>query len=1487
MKRRSILRGLFLSLLTTVGFGQVYAQNGFDPQPPSDPQYHYYYPVTVSVSPEGAGRVSVSGNGKDGKYEAGTNIWINTSGNTGYVFTHWEKDGEFYSDKSNFNYVMGEERPNFVAFYTYDPNAPSDPENTYQPKKRLYLTCTQNDVSFNLINGAKQVIGQTLTIEAYPSTGYVVTGWYMGDSLISAVKRFQFVMPDYDVTLRVEVEYRPAMPGDPASQGGDIALESDNLDDIDPYSSNSLFYFEKNEKVYTGKPFELSYFSKFNPQIKVLNGEFATGVGSYTAQVDVTIKNDSIDTHRVFSFNYKIVPAPLTLTAENATKVYGAETPALTYRAAGFVNNENVTDLVGKLSVKTDVNKSTVVGDYPIVIDGVLSNNYDITFENGTFTVTKAPLTITAKNVTIKYGDELPAEWGYTIEGFVNGETEESLTSKPVATVDYTGGAGEYVISIGGAESANYEISYVNGTLTVEQSKLILTVADLTKVYGEVNPELGYTVTDTAGNDMISALVSLPTLSTTATAASGVGEYEIKAEGATSTNYAITVVNGKLTVTKAPLVIAADTLAKTYGSANPELTYTINGFVNGDKSSVLQGEMRLDTRADEKSPVGTYDIIISGVTADNYDITFVNSLLTVNKAPLKITVGNLSIAYGDDLSTLEMQFTYEGFVNNETTDVLTSRPTVSLDGISGAVGTYALVASGAEAVNYEISYVNGILAIGQSVMIITVDNVNIVYGDAIPEFSYTVTDIAGNDLFTELETQPTLECKATAGSGVGEYDIIATGAVSQNYSITVNNGKLTISQADLVITANDFTRAYGYANPNLTYTIEGLVNGDDLSVLKGEVKLETEAGFTSPVDTFDIVVSGVIADNYKITFVNGKLIVTKAPLVITVENVNVAYGFDLSNYEFQFSYMGFMNNETADVLTSLPTVSLDGISGEIGTYALVASGASADNYEITYVDGLLAIGQSVLILAIDNVSMVYGDTIPAFNYTVKDMDGKNMIDVLEVLPKLECEATTASGAGEYTITATGASSEHYSITVVDGKLTINKAPLTITVKNVNVDYGYDLSNYEFEFTYEGFVNGETVDVLTSLPTVSLDGISGEVGTYALVASGASADNYEITYVDGLLAIGQSVLVLTVDNVNIVYGEEIPEFTYTVQDMNGNDMIDQLITKPTLNCVATAGSGAGEYVISASGATSGNYSINVVDGKLTIAKAPLLITPKDIVVNYGDNIFDVKIEFIYEGFVNGDTEDCLIVKPMIKMPTNLSSTGEYDLVAYGAQAANYEISYGIGKLTIDKLVLFLAVKSVSREYGEENPKFEYAVVDASGTNMIAALSKLPEIKCEATAKSPVGYYDIIAEGAESENYSINVVNGKLQVTPATLTVTAQDAEFEQGAELSFSYTITGFKNGEDESVLTKKPVVTCRANASSPAGTYEIIASGAEAANYVFVYVNGTLNLTTGVIGIEIEGINIIYDITGKKIDASIDDLKPGLYIINGRKYVVQ
>ena len=174
-------------------------------------------------------------------------------------------------------------------------------------------------------------------------------------------------------------------------------------------------------------------------------------------------------------------------------------------------------------------------------------------------------------------------------------------------------------------------------------------------------------------------------------------------------------------------------------------------------------------------------------------------------------------------------------------------------------------------------------------------------------------------------------------------------------------------------------------------------------------------------------------------------------------------------------------------------------------------------------------------------------------------------------------------------------------------------------------------------------------------------------------------------------------------------------------------------------------------------------------------------------------------------------------------------------------------------------------------------------------MKSVITVEPSFSCEATAESGIGDYEIVASGAEADNYSITFVNGVLTVTPATLTVTADDIEYKEGtAEFTFTYTIDGFKNGEDESVLTKKPVLSCRANAQSAVGKYVITVSGAEAANYVFEYVNGSLNIvSTDVIGIEMKGTYPVYDLLGRKVGTTTDELKPGLYIINNRKVYIE
>ena len=110
------------------------------------------------------------------------------------------------------------------------------------------------------------------------------------------------------------------------------------------------------------------------------------------------------------------------------------------------------------------------------------------------------------------------------------------------------------------------------------------------------------------------------------------------------------------------------------------------------------------------SPVGTYTIVISKGSVTNYNDTYVNGTLTIEKAPLTITAKSYTIKQGEDLPTFEA--TYEGFKNNETSAVLTKQPTITTTATSAsAPGEYEITISGAEAQNYEISYVAGKLTI--------------------------------------------------------------------------------------------------------------------------------------------------------------------------------------------------------------------------------------------------------------------------------------------------------------------------------------------------------------------------------------------------------------------------------------------------------------------------------------------------------------------------------------------------------------------------------------------------------------------------------------------------------------------------------------------------------------------------------------------------------------------------------------------------------
>ncbi len=109
---------------------------------------------------------------------------------------------------------------------------------------------------------------------------------------------------------------------------------------------------------------------------------------------------------------------------------------------------------------------------------------------------------------------------------------------------------------------------------------------------------------------------------------------------------------------------------------------------------------------------------------------------------------------------------------------------------------------------------------------------------------------------------------------------------------------------------------------------------------------------------------------------------------------------------------------------------------------------------------------------------------------------------------------------------------------------------------------------------------------------------------------------------------------------------------------------------------------------------------------------------------------------------------------------------------------------------------------------------------------------------------MGAYPITCSGITSANYAVTYVPGTLTVTPAALTIAANNATKAYGAPLpAFTATYTGFVNGDTPASLTGALACTTTATVASPAGTYPINCSGQTSANYTIIYTPGTLTVT--------------------------------------------
>ena len=235
----------------------------------------------------------------------------------------------------------------------------------------------------------------------------------------------------------------------------------------------------------------------------------------------------------------------------------------------------------------------------------------------------------------------------YTITGS-NTPTSYSATGLPAGlAVDTTTGAITGTPSATGSFSVTIGVTNAGGTGT---ATLAVTVAKATPTLTWATPgaitygtALSATQLNATSGGVAGTFTYSPASGTTPNA--GPQTLSVNFVPTDTTNYnPVAATTVSLTVNKAGLTVTADNASRAYGAANPTLTATITGFVNGESAAVVSGAAALSTTATPTSPAGAYPITpaLGTLAATNYDFGFTAGTLTVGAAGQTITFAALA-----------------------------------------------------------------------------------------------------------------------------------------------------------------------------------------------------------------------------------------------------------------------------------------------------------------------------------------------------------------------------------------------------------------------------------------------------------------------------------------------------------------------------------------------------------------------------------------------------------------------------------------------------------------------------------------------------------------------------------------------------------------------------------------------------------------------------------------------------------------------------
>jgi trimeric autotransporter adhesin len=1147
----------------------------------------------------------------------------------------------------------------------------------------------------------------------------------------------------------------------------------------------------------------------------------------------------------------------ITVTAVTNTKVYDGDTtsvavPTITDGSLAFSDTAGFTQTYDDKNVDT----GKTLTPSGTVNDGNGGNNYVVTFaNNATGVITEKELTVSGLSVADKVYDGntdanisgTPALVGVeelddvSLTGTAAGEFNTANVG--VNTIDISG------FSLTGDDSGNYTLTQPVLSAEITAKPISVTPdAEQSKVYGDADPTFAYTSDSLIGDDEFTGSLNRVAGEVVDTYAYTLG---ILSAGS---NYSLTLVPGTFEITPKTLTVSAIGVDKVY-NANEIAEAVLSGdVVEGDEVTFGYSATFSDKNVADGKVVSVSEISITGgEDAGNYTLgnTTAETTADITPAPLTATITASDKVYDGNTSATITGRTLDGVIEGDIVVANEDGTAAFADknvGDGKTVSAIGITIDGVDASNYSYDgTAAGTADITPATLTVSATGVNKVYNGNTNAEAILSGDTIGEDEVTFGYTANFTDKNVGEDKTVNVSTISITGGDdADNYILgnteTDTTADITPAALTATITASD--KVYdGNTSATITgRTLDGVVLGDDVTVNEdGTATFDTkDVGVDKAVSAVDITIAGSDAGNYSYDgTAAGTADITSLEITVTPDaDQSKVYG----DADPIFAYTSdslIGGDEFTGALSRVEGENVGAYEYELGSltaggnYELVLD-AEADTFEINQ--------RAITVTAVTNTKVYDGDTTSVAVPTITDgslafSDTAGFTQTYD--NKNVGENKTLTPSGEVN---DGNNGDNYNVTFANDETGV------ITEKELTVS-GLSAAGKTYDGTTAADVSGTPALVgVEGADDVSLTGVAeGEFNTanagavqveiVSLSLTGGDASNYTLT---------QPVL-----EAEILPLEITGSFTTENKVYDGNtaatvltQSLGGVLPGDEGNVVLTGGAAdfadanvANDITVTASemtlsGSAAGNYTLTSVDtATANITQLEIVITPdagQSKVYGQLDPTFAYANTpaLIGEDAFSGD---------LSRVEGENVGTYEYELGSLTA-GGNYSLTLETETFEIVKATPVITWENPADiVYGTALSGTELnATADVDGTFVYT-----PVLGTVLNAGDEQEL-SVTFTPDDADNYSVVEQTVVINVTPAPLTVTADDKSKDYGtSDPALTYTHSELVNGDTDAIFSG----SLTRDSGEDVGEYDINQGTLSAgSNYEITYNAGTLTI---------------------------------------------